>query len=399
MCPYVQTINEDVLANNKGDYRYIISHSQLVNWEQRHSQSITEFIRKYNIMEEEIPVLFIWNLRTDTYSFVSLNQYDDVYSLVKSFLVERQKKMNKINVIEDNLRDLKKAQMYFELYNRLEKEANGYATNEKEAILSVLYERSTFLEKKEQIIDTKMRNDLKKIGQWRKQFFENHLEISEKKVQIENLLAEKNKLIREMDSIWEEIGIEGKMNLKRKNVVGTNPIVSDVISICVNLITNSFYYNTAEDRRNTYIRDMLVSKAYVVRDQTRQGLSQTEKAEGEVDICIWDSNGAQIIIEAMNLSCMKKQYVDIHLDKIVGYDALGNENNIILNYVTVQDFAGFMNKYITYMKERTWKLPLINIDDKCESYIIPCSSIRLLKTTHLRNGKETYLYHVCALIK
>lgn len=104
-----------------------------------------------------------------------------------------------------------------------------------------------------------------------------------------------------------------------------------------------------------------------------------------------------MILEKNNFRLSKK-YIDTHLDKIFDYDVLGNDINIILNYVTVSDFDKFITNYITYMKERKWRSPMVDLDEKCKEYKILYSSIRVVKTTHKRNGKNTILYHICALI-
>lgn len=83
-----------------------------------------------------------------------------------------------------------------------------------------------------------------------------------------------------IDSIWEKIGNKGEM------VTLTNDIVKDVILVCAKLISNEIYYDASEDRRNTYVRDLLDEKGYVVRDQTRHGLSPQGKDAGKVDISI-----------------------------------------------------------------------------------------------------------------
>ena len=145
-------------------------------------------------------------------------------------------------------------------------------------------------------------------------------------------------------------------------------------------------------------RDLLDEKGYVVRDQTRHGLSPQGKDAGKVDISIFKEGKTYTLIEALNLSCLSKKYIDTHLDKIFDYDVLGNDINIILNYVTVSDFDKFITNYITYMKERKWRSPMVDLDEKCKEYKILYSSIRVVKTTHKRNGKNTILYHICALI-
>lgn len=178
----------------------------------------------------------------------------------------------------------------------------------------------------------------------------------------------------------------------------TNNIVADVMLVCAKLISNEIYYDASEDRRNTYVRDLLDAKGYVVRDQTRHGLSPKGKDAGNVDLAIFKYEKIYTLIEALNLFCLNKKYIDIHLDKIFDYDVLGNEFNIILNYVTVNDFDKFVTNYIVYMKKRTWRYPMIRIYEKCNEDKNLYSSLRVIKTVHRRNGEHTSLYHICVLI-
>ncbi len=134
------------------------------------------------------------------------------------------------------------------------------------------------LEKKDQIQDKEIRKDLKKIGQWKKQFFTNPSDIPQIKNHVKEMLEKKMGIEYRIDSIWEKIGNKGEM------VTLTNDIVKDVILVCAKLISNEIYYDASEDRRNTYVRDLLDEKGYVVRDQTRHGLSPQGKDAGKVDI-------------------------------------------------------------------------------------------------------------------
>ena len=315
-----------------------------------------------------------------------------MYSFLKQRVLEQENLMKQKQKLEEKLLPFKQERMYFELYDFLNERACRLGCSEKEAIQSVLFGQSTYLEKKDQIQDKEIRKDLKKIGQWKKQFFTNPSDIPQIKNHVKEMLEKKMGIEYRIDSIWEKIGNKGEM------VTLTNDIVKDVILVCAKLISNEIYYDASEDRRNTYVRDLLDEKGYVVRDQTRHGLSPQGKDAGKVDISIFKEGKTYTLIEALNLSCLSKKYIDTHLDKIFDYDVLGNDINIILNYVTVSDFDKFITNYITYMKARKWRSPMVDLDEKCKEYKILYSSIRVVKTTHKRNGKNTILYHICALI-
>lgn len=392
MCPYVETLNENKIANNEGDFYLFTDKVVAIDWKQKHSQSITEFIRKYNINEEQLPVLFVWNIEKDNYSVVSLKQHENIYSYLKQRVLEQERLVNLNQELENKLLDIKQERMYFELFDQLQESAYSFEASEKEAIESVLFGQSTYLEKKDQIQDKTTRNDLKKLGQWKKQFFKNPADIPQIRLQINEILKQKTDMQFRIDSMWEEIGNIGD------TFTLTNDTVKDVISICSMLISNETYYDVFEDKRNSYVRDMLSAKGYEVRDQTRHGLSPKGKNAGQIDISILNNQNSCLLIEALNLKCLCKKYIDIHLDKIFDYDVLGNEINIILNYVTVDNFEKFIEKYIGYIKERKWRYSMVVIDESCNEYKITYSSIRVIKTIHERNGKHTILYHICSLI-
>ena len=254
--------------------------------------------------------LFIWNLERNCYSVVSLNHSEDMYSFLKQRVLEQENLMKQKQKLEEKLLPFKQERMYFELYDFLNERACRLGCSEKEAIQSVLFGQSTYLEKKDQIQDKEIRKDLKKIGQWKKQFFTNPSDIPQIKNHVKEMLEKKMGIEYRIDSIWEKIGNKGEM------VTLTNDIVKDVILVCAKLISNEIYYDASEDRRNTYVRDLLDEKGYVVRDQTRHGLSPQGKDAGKVDISIFKEGKTYTLIEALNLSCLSKKYIDTHLDKL-----------------------------------------------------------------------------------
>ena len=79
----------------------------------------------------------------------------------------------------------------------------------------------------------------------------------------------------------------------------------------------------SEDQRNDYIRDILEANMYLVKDQTRQGTSNSGKDSGEVDILIHEQSTAIAIIEALNLDSFNVGYLNTHINKIYKYDTLG----------------------------------------------------------------------------
>lgn len=176
-------------------------------------------------------------------------------------------------------------------------------------------------------------------------------------------------------------------------------VLREVLSACVKLQANSLYYGASEDQRNDYIRDILDTAGYEVKDQTRRGLSPNGKAAGEVDILIKEKGFPVTIIEALNLNSLNTTYLDKHIDKIYDYDTAGNKFNIILLYITIADFTTFCDKYFRYIERYNYPFEKLSIDRDIMINNISYSDIKIMKTVHNRNQCETVLFHVCVLIK
>lgn len=166
---------------------------------------------------------------------------------------------------------------------------------------------------------------------------------------------------------------------------------------CIKLQSNSLYRNVTEDQRNDFIRDLLETGGYQVRDQTRRGISNSGKASGEVDIFIHENGFPITIIEALNLSSLDTTYLDTHIDKIYKYDTLGNRFNIVLSYVMAKDFENFWIKYGEHVKSHNYPYGFIGVDESVDTEY-DYSDIRFMVTKHNRSGKETLLYHMCVKI-
>lgn len=184
---------------------------------------------------------------------------------------------------------------------------------------------------------------------------------------------------------------------ENKNMSMDN-IMKDLYVACIKLQGNSFYYSASEDQRNDYIRDIMDTYGYNVKDQTRRGLSPTGKAAGELDIFIQDAGLPVTIIEALNLKSLDTTYLDKHINKIYDYDTAGNYFNVILSYVTVSNFEDFCNKYINHIKVHIYPYLLTGVEENYYVADNTYSDIKLILTKHNRNGKETLLVHICVSI-
>ena len=168
--------------------------------------------------------------------------------------------------------------------------------------------------------------------------------------------------------------------------------------ICVKLQGNSKYIDASEDERNDYIRDMLDrEEEYVIKDQTRRGLSASGASAGEIDILVEKDNYPFTVIEALILKSLNKDYLGKHLDKIYSYDTTGDLFNVCLVYAECKEFASFCERYCDFVKQHEYPYPLISSDESINQKYIG-SEIRIMTTTHNRSGKLTRLYHICVKI-
>lgn len=168
-------------------------------------------------------------------------------------------------------------------------------------------------------------------------------------------------------------------------------------NICIKLQGNTKYINATEDERNDYIRDMLEQHNYVIKDQTRRGLSSTGISSGEVDILVEKDKVPFSIIEALNLNYLDKDYLAKHLRKIYTYDTIGNLFNVCLVYAELKDFVSFWEKYCNFVKSFKYPYPLLSYDETLDNEY-EGSEIKIMTTIHNRSGIPTRLYHICVKI-
>lgn len=307
---------------------------------------------------------------------------------------DRKKKEN----VEVELEKYKNIDEYYRLYAELENEAKKGGSEQREAIRTVLREAQAYKKVKDDISDTKIKKDLKRIGQWKRQYsicsFEKDEENKKKYLELKK---KKQDIEYEFSSIWNNLE---KIMKKGERINNNNvSILQDLLSACVKLQANSIYYKSSENERNDYIRDLLKMAKYDVLDQARRGVSAAGKCAGELDILIEEDGLPITIIEALNLDCLDTQYLDGHLDKIYNYDTVGNMFNIVLSYVSVSDFSSFCKNYYKHIKEHRYRYPLISADDNFRVEGFSYSDIRVMRTVHKRNGCDIDLYHVCVLIR
>lgn len=206
------------------------------------------------------------------------------------------------------------------MYKKLENQADNDDSSQSIAIRAVLQDSSLYKGVKKDICDLSIRKDLKKIGQWKRQYFNDFNNNSENKRRYLKLKKEEKNIEKLSDEVWSRMMAEVKKDSVVRKLKYKNEILHDLLFACVRLQANDNYYNAKENNRNDYIRDMLCYEKYDVLDQTRRGRALAGKAAGEVDLLIQKEGLTITIIEALNLNSLKKSYLDKHIDKVYSYD-------------------------------------------------------------------------------
>ena len=152
-----------------------------------------------------------------------------------------------------------------------------------------------------------------------------------------------------------------------------------------------------EDSRNGFIALLLSIHGIYVKDQTRWGRSASGKSAGEVDIKIeTPDRKTEAIIEVFNLKSLDRTVIDSHLIKIFDYDTSGLARNFIIVYSEVEDFLNLWKKYLNHIPEIDFGYNLVGKPEEQETGF---AEIKLARAKHLRQGKETILYHLFVNMK
>lgn len=166
--------------------------------------------------------------------------------------------------------------------------------------------------------------------------------------------------------------------------------MNDVLESCYKLIENKLFYYADEDTRTKQILDLLSNK-YNTKDQSRYGTSENGIKSGEVDGVIV-SNGIEHFLEAFNLSNLNRNYIKKHIHKLEKhYDSKGIKQKFSLIYLNTNNFENLFKKTHKYLTTDLDYLYEINSFDEIETKY---TNIRALKTVHLREGKEVFIYHI-----
>lgn len=147
----------------------------------------------------------------------------------------------------------------------------------------------------------------------------------------------------------------------------------------------------SEDYSNDYLRDMMMSKGYEVKDQTREGQSSSGVGSGELDIIIEHQMNLFAIVEAMRLESVDSSYINNHYSKLLSsYNPVDVKRTFLITYYSGSNFDGWWSRYCTHIS--LLDMPFISSRSNISSAIIdeiktPYGSLKKLHH-HLHAGDE-----------
>lgn len=151
---------------------------------------------------------------------------------------------------------------------------------------------------------------------------------------------------------------------------------------------NPQYWDLDENSINDGLRDLLGMK-YHVDDQSRQGVSLSQKSVGEIDFLVTEGSEPVAIMEALKLDSVDKGYISDHITKLlVNYDPQGYPRACLIMYVTCKNFGSFWDSFSDYISTFDFPYPVDKgFSDDQSSFSESRNAYMLL----LRNNKHMLL--------
>lgn len=177
------------------------------------------------------------------------------------------------------------------------------------------------------------------------------------------------------------------------SILDEDTVSRNVMKALLNVQKDKLYESAKENNINDGIRNQL-SIVYEVKDQTRQGDSESGRDAGEVDIMLCDNGNPAVIMEGLKLASFESGKLDTHINKaLVNYDPNGCPLVYILIYATVKGFGEFWDKVMNYIDGYSFPYDTVDgIRDIATAY----ADSRHAKVVLNRNGKNVnvHLYAV-----
>lgn len=158
---------------------------------------------------------------------------------------------------------------------------------------------------------------------------------------------------------------------------------------------NHYNSSSSEDTMNDYVRDIL-DESYELRDQTRQGESESGNGAGEIDIQICIDGLPLVMIEALKLESVVDKTLSIHVNKVLTkYDPNGCPYAILIVYAKAPNFEDFYNRLQTYLRKFEYPYEKqTDVEDVPTDY----SELKHAQMVLLRNGTKTRVHFFVANI-
>lgn len=174
-----------------------------------------------------------------------------------------------------------------------------------------------------------------------------------------------------------------------------------IITVCMQFQGNSKFWDATEDELNTYVRDALRIKGYLVYDQTFQGIGGGEKRAGELDLDIRQKPDVPwTIYEALKIRDKSKTQWNAHLAKLLdNYNPSGLNYLFLVTYVdcgkdVFQDIWENFSEHIRWHNAGVYeRLPNSFSHIDLASHNNP-HYIRAVRCTYDRTGSPTTVCHI-----
>ncbi len=179
-------------------------------------------------------------------------------------------------------------------------------------------------------------------------------------------------------------------------------LLNDILWCAKEIQAKHLSLNNDENRYNDLFVSLLEAKSYIVKQEARQGTSETGKDVGRLDLKISHNNQELALFEALKLTSFGKtgqEYAMNHaLKLLINYNPNGTKHCFVVLYVEMKNFDDVWQNY-KFEKNieqlaLLCKIPKRQMLDLTEEYIKNCINIRLGLTEHFFEGQMIKLYHV-----
>ncbi len=183
-------------------------------------------------------------------------------------------------------------------------------------------------------------------------------------------------------------------------------ILNDIIEVSSRILERK-YNKIIENQINDDLVDLLRTKGHNIADQTRSGISQSNRSPGELDIMIRRNNGIPVtIIECLRLeSCgPKNTTVSDHLSKLLTkYDTHELKRKFLIIFGEADRFDNLWVNYTDYIKninsnqnyDNSYPLSGFSIRNDLHNF----NNMKIGVSRHENNGETIEVVHIMLNMK